>query len=214
MDLSSTSIRDGDPVEARYALAETADEGHVALSGNRNPHLAWSDFPESTRSFVVTCIDVDCPSAGDDVNQEDREVPQDLPRVDFVHWLLANIPANVTEIAEASHSDRVTPRGKTASAAPVGLHGLNDYTSWFGGDPDMGGEWHGYDGPAPPWNDSIVHRYEFTVHALDVADLDIPPGFTRDALNAAIQGHVLESASITVTYATNPRLGRTHASPE
>ena len=77
---------------------------------------------------------------------------------------------------------------------------------WFDGDADLGGSWNGYDGCAPPWNDSIRHRYEFTVYALDVPALDLTPGFTGEALTTAMRDHVLGSAVITGTYATNPRL--------
>jgi hypothetical protein len=206
MELLSTSFIDGGKVPTVCALAVPADPGPVAFAGNRNPNLSWSDAPAATQSYVITCIDHDCPSAPDDVNQTDREVPSSLPRVDFTHWLLANIPADVTSIEEGSHSDGVTPRGKAAAASPVGIHGLNDYTSWFAGDPDLDGAWNGYDGSAPPWNDSIPHHYEFSAYALDVDTLDLEPGFTRDDLMASMEGHVLASASITGLYALNPRL--------
>jgi Raf kinase inhibitor-like YbhB/YbcL family protein len=206
MKLTSSSFADGEWIPPRLALAVPAEPGPVAFSDNRNPHLAWTDVPQNTRSFVVTCIDHDCPSAPDDVNQPDREVPETLPRVDFTHWLVANIPSSVTEIAEGSHSQGVTPRGKAADASPVGVHGQNDYTGWFTGVPDLEGQWNGYDGSAPPWNDSIMHHYEFTVSALNIEALDVAPGFTRDDLTAAMAGHVLDSASITGIYASNPRL--------
>lgn len=206
MELTSTSFEHGDTIPTRYALAIPADPGPVAFSENVNPHLSWSGAPEGTRSYVVTCIDHDCPSAPDDVNQADREVPSSLPRVDFTHWLLANVPVSVSSIDEGSHSAGVTERGKPADESPVGVHGLNDYTGWFAGDPDLEGKWHGYDGTAPPWNDSIPHRYEFTVYAVDVDGFDLPPGFSRDALDSAMEGRVLDSASITGTYAINPRL--------
>lgn len=206
MELTSTSITDGARIGADYGLAKPANEGHVTFAGNKNPHLAWSGTPEGTKSFVVTCIDLDAPSVGDDVNQEDREVPEDLERAEFVHWLLADVPANQTVIEEGSHSDGVTPRGKAGDAAPVGVHGQNDYTMWFDGDADLGGSWNGYDGCAPPWNDSIHHRYRFTVYALDVPKLDLNPGFVEEELTAAMKVHVLGSATITGTYATNPRL--------
>lgn len=187
-------------------MAEPADEGHVTFSGNMNPHLSWTHAPSGSQSFVVTCIDLDGPTVGDDVNQEDREVPPDLERGEFTHWLLAGLPADLTEKEEGSHSTAVTPRGKTADAAPGGVHGQNDYTMWFQGDEDLAGSWNGYDGCAPPWNDSIRHRYRFTEYALDVAELDLGPGFSKTQLMDAMDGHVLGSASISGTYATNPRL--------
>lgn len=206
MNLSSESFDDGGTIPARCALAIPADPGPVAFSENRNPHLVWSEIPIGVKSFVVTCIDHDCPSAPDDVNQSDRLVPATLPRIDFTHWLLADIPTSVVEFAEGVHCTEVTPRGKGEDAAIVGVHGANDYTAWFGGDPDLEGTWCGYDGPAPPWNDSIAHRYEFTVFALDVESLGLRGGFTRDELDAAMAGHVLASSAVTGTYAINPTL--------
>ena len=56
--------------------------------------------------------------------------------------------------------------------APLGARqGVNSYTSWFASDHDMSGDYFGYDGPCPPWNDALVHRYVFTLYALDVATL-------------------------------------------
>lgn len=206
MEIFSNSVADGERAKDSLALAVPDTDNHVTFSENRNPHLGWRGAPDGTRSFVVTCIDVDCPSAPDDVNQEDREVPATLPRVEFVHWLLADIPADTNEISEGSHSDGVTARGKARDAAPLGVHGVNSYTDWFAGDDDLEGAWHGYDGPAPPWNDSIPHRYVFTVHALDVATLGLDEGFSHDELTSAMQDHVLDSASLTMTYTLNPRL--------
>ena len=52
------------------------------------------------------------------------------------------------------------PRGKPGPDAPHGArHGINDYTGWFASDADMAGDYYGYDGPCPPWNDEIPHRY-------------------------------------------------------
>jgi Raf kinase inhibitor-like YbhB/YbcL family protein len=204
LQISSQSIENGAPIADMFALAIPADEGHVSLAENVSPHLAWTDVPQGTRSFVITCIDADCPSSPVDVNQEDREVPTDLRRVDFTHWLLVDIPPETRELGEGSHASGVVPRGKAATDSPVGVHGQNDYTAWFDGDPDMGGSWNGYDGPAPPWNDSIPHRYTFTVAAIDTETLALPPGFDRVQLETAIAGRVLDSDSLTVTYSLNP----------
>lgn len=213
MKLTSTSFADQAPIPAEFAFGKVASEGHVALSSNRNPQLAWSDVPDGTLSFAVICHDPDVPSRPDDVNQEGREVPADLPRVDFFHWVLLNLPAGTREIAAGSHSHGVAPSGKPGPrpALPVAdgvRHGLNDYTGWFAGDAAMKGDYYGYDGPCPPWNDSIVHRYVFTVYALDVPRLDIPEqhALTGAQALAAIEGHVLARAAVTGTYTLNPRL--------
>jgi glucose/arabinose dehydrogenase len=76
MQLRSNDFRDGQPIPPACAFGKPGDP--IALSDNRNPHLAWRDAPPGTRSFVLTCIDSDAPSSGD-------EVPSDeLNRVDRV----------------------------------------------------------------------------------------------------------------------------------
>lgn len=207
MQLHSKSFVDGAALPEEFAFAKIDPKQHVTLSANRNPHLAWSDVPAGTRSFALVCHDPDVPSRGDDVNQEGREVPATLPRVDFFHWLLWDIPADSREISVGNQSDGVTARGKSGPAAPGGLrHGINDFTSWFAGDADMAGTYYGYDGPAPPWNDSLVHHYVFTVHALDVATLQVSGELTGASVRKALEGHELGKAKLTGIYTLNPRL--------
>lgn len=214
MKLWSDSFSDGGVIPGEYAFGVKDAHTHVALSSNRNPHLAWSDLPAGTRSLALICHDPDVPSRGDDVNQEGRSVPADLPRVDFTHWVLIDLPADAAPIAAGEFSHAVTPRGKggpeiaRAGSGAVLRHGINDYTGWFAGDSDMGGDYYGYDGPCPPWNDTIVHRYVFTLYALSTSRLDLPMSeaarFTRADVQRAMQGQVLAQASITGRYALNP----------
>ncbi|MCB6183049.1 YbhB/YbcL family Raf kinase inhibitor-like protein [Leeia sp. TBRC 13508] len=208
MKLTSQSFQDGQWIPGEFAFCIPDPVSHVALSNNRNPHLAWSDVPAGTQSFVVVCHDPDVPSRGDDVNQADREVPADLPRVDFFHWLLLDIPATTTEIAAGEYSNTVTPRGKAGPAVGNGLrHGINDYTGWFAGDEQMKGDYFGYDGPCPPWNDSIVHHYVFTVYALGVSALAVEGTLTGATVLAALaNAPVLGQAKITGLYSLNPRV--------
>ncbi len=72
------------------------------------------------------------------------------------------------------------------------------------GDADMAGQYFGYDGPCPPWNDELLHRYVFTVYALDVEHLELPAVFTAPEALKAMQGHILAEASLTGTYTLNP----------
>ncbi|MFC4765469.1 YbhB/YbcL family Raf kinase inhibitor-like protein [Dyella koreensis] len=203
MQLRSDSFQDGQPIPARYAFGKPGDP--VTLSDNWSPHLAWKDAPLATRSYVLTCIDTDVPSRGDDVNQPGRTVPADLPRVEFVHWLMANIPVECGELAAGACSESVVARGKRAPYGPPGsVQGMNDFTGWFKGDADMGGEYLGYDGPCPPWNDALVHHYHFRIHALDVSSLKLADGFTLAELRNAMEGHVLDEAEIVGSYAINP----------
>jgi len=205
MHLRSDSFGNGEPIPPEFAFGKPGTP--MALSDNRNPHLAWKEAPAGTRSFVLTCIDPDVPSRGDDVNQAGREVPAELPRVAFVHWLMANVPAECGELAAGACSDGITAHGKREPFGPPGsVQGQNDYTGWFAGDPQMAGTWLGYDGPCPPWNDALVHHYHFRVHALDVPRLHLPEGFDHAALRAAMAGHVLAEAEWIGTYSLNPAL--------
>ena len=208
MNLSSQSLQADAPIAAAFAFGKPDPETHIALSDNRSPHLAWSGAPEGTRSFVLLCIDPDVPTVGDDVNQEGRSVSKDLPRTDFVHWVMVDIPAGCTELAEGACGAGVVARGKQDPPGPAGARqGVNDYTGWFAGDADMGGTYKGYDGPCPPWNDAIVHHYGFSIHALDVERLDVDGDFTAADVKAAMPGHVLAEAKLVGTYTNNPALG-------
>jgi hypothetical protein len=68
----------------------------------------------------------------------------------------------------------------------------------------MSGDYYGYDGPCPPWNDEIPHRYVFTVFALGVDKVPLDGRFGGNEVRKAIAGHVLAQASITGRYTLNP----------
>lgn len=208
MKITSTAFADGARIPGEYAFAVPDPASHIRLSANRNPQLAWSGAPSATKSFVLVCHDYDVPSRPDDVNKEGRTVPASLPRVDFYHWVLVDIPASMTSIIAGAFSDGVTARGKKGPEAPHGTRqGINDYTAWFAGDKDMEGNYFGYDGPCPPWNDEILHHYVFTVYALDVEKCPVSGIFRGADVLKAIESHVLAKASITGTYTLNPKLG-------
>lgn len=205
MKLSSASFTVGQAIPGQCAFCVQSPSDHVALSHNRNPALKWGDVPDGTKSFVLICHDPDVPSRGDDVNQADRTVPASLPRVDFFHWVLVDIPANLRAFNEGEFSSAVTPRGKPGPDSLYGTRqGINDYTGWFAGDPDMAGDYYGYDGPCPPWNDEIPHHYVFTLYALDIDRCPVEGRFTGADVRKAIEGHVLAKQSIAGKYSLNP----------
>jgi phosphatidylethanolamine-binding protein (PEBP) family uncharacterized protein len=207
MKLASTSWVNGDRIPPRYAAGRRAVGAGVEFSDNLNPHLAWSDLPAGCRSLVLICHDFDVPSRADDVNQPDREIPDDLPRVDFYHWLMVDIPPVPSEIGEGEYSRGFTPRGKPGPQTLRGArHGLNDYTGWFAADAQMAGSYYGYDGPFPPFNDSLVHHYVFTLYALSVPRLPVEGDFTGEQVRSALAGLVLDAATFSGTYTLNPRL--------
>jgi Raf kinase inhibitor-like YbhB/YbcL family protein len=205
MHLRSDSLKPYAYMDARLAFAAHDPDTHVRLSGNRNPHLGWSGVPDGTRSFALLCCDPDVPSEGTLVNREGSTVPLDLPRVDFYHWVVVDLPADLREIEEGSHSEGVTARGKKPGPTTHGgLQGLNDYTGWFAGDAEMRGDYCGYDGPGPPWNDERVHGYRFTLYALRLESLGLVGAFTGAEVRARMEGQVLASAELVGLYTTFP----------
>jgi Raf kinase inhibitor-like YbhB/YbcL family protein len=209
MKLTSQSWGNGERIPERYAAGKIDTAAGVTFSDNLNPHLAWTDVPAGAKSLVLICHDFDVPSKGDDVNQPDREVPSDLPRVDFFHWVLVDLPPTLTHIAEGEFSRGFTPCGKPGPATLHGARqGLNDYTGWFAADPERAGAYFGYDGPFPPFNDSLVHHYVFTLYALNIERLPIEGSFNGPQVREAIAGHAMDAATYSGTYTLNRRLIR------
>jgi Raf kinase inhibitor-like YbhB/YbcL family protein len=210
MKLWSNSFKDREPIPPEFALCTADPTRHAIYSDDKNPDLEWSEVPSGTRSFALICHDPDAPSIRDDVNQEGKRLGYDLPRVDFFHWVLVDIPNDARTIGAGQFSDGVTARGKPGPDVPgaPGLrHGINDYTHWFKGDPDMEGDYYGYDGPCPPWNDDVIHRYVFTMYALDTDRAPVDGKFDGHQVRAAIRHNVLGEAVFTGTYTLNSLLG-------
>jgi hypothetical protein len=207
MKLLSDSWVNGERIPARYAAGRLDDAGGVTFSDNLSPHLAWSEVPAGTRSFALICHDFDVPSRADDVNQPGREVPEDLPRVDFFHWVIVDLPADLGLLQEGEFSRGFTARGKPGPAAAHGARqGLNDYTGWFAANAEMAGRYFGYDGPFPPFNDSLIHHYVFTLFALSIERLDVQGAFTGTQARQAMYPHILAEATHSGTYTLNRRL--------
>jgi len=205
MKLTSASFLDNQRIPEEFAFGAHDPVLHVRLAGNRNPHLKWTGAPAATKSFALICVDPDAPTKPDDVNKEGRVVPASLPRAKFYHWVMIDIPPNVTEIGAGECSQGVVAGGKKDLKGPPGSRqGVNDYTGWFANDPDMAGTYRGYDGPCPPWNDMLAHRYQFTVYALSCERLNVEGDFTAPQVLDAMQRYVLDEATITGTYAINP----------
>lgn len=207
MKIRSDSFENGKRIPERCAFGKPNPQTHMELSDNQNPHLGWSDLPSGTKSLVLICHDSDVPSRPDDVNREGATIPASLPRVDFFHWVLVDLKPDGGPIREGEFSDGITPRGKPGPEAARGTRqGLNNYTEWFRADDNMTGDYFGYDGPCPPWNDEILHRYHFTLYATDLERCPVEGKFDGPAVLDAIEGHVLGQAVLTGTYSLNPNV--------
>jgi hypothetical protein len=205
MKFSSDSFADGGALPAHFAFAVPDAESRIKLGPNRNPHLAWSDLPKGTQSVVILCHDPDVPSDAYDVNKEGYTIPASQSRINFCHWILVDMPASGSPIRDGEFSNGVTVKGKSGPLAVRNTRqGLNDYTAWFANDANMAGDYFGYDGPCPPWNDSIPHRYIFTLFALDLEKCPVQRKFKAAEVIKAIKGHVLGSAQLTALYSLNP----------
>jgi Raf kinase inhibitor-like YbhB/YbcL family protein len=136
-------------------------DAQVQAGGNRSPQLSWSGAPEGTKSFAITCYDPDAPTGSG-----------------FWHWTVANIPADVTELAGGASPDGL-PRGA--------VEGRTDF-----GEP-------GFGGAAPPPGHG-PHRYIFTVFAVDMERLDVTPDNSGAVFGFNLHFHTLARASITGIY--------------
>jgi Raf kinase inhibitor-like YbhB/YbcL family protein len=206
MKFEVLSFSNGERIPDEFAFCIPAEEGHVQLGKNLSPHVRWSDLPQDTKSLVLLCVDPDVPSVPDDVNKDGRTVPADLQRVDFYHWLLVNIPTDIRELIKGQDSNGITAHGKPVGEVGYGVRGINDYTNWFAGDESMEGNYGGYDGPCPPWNDERLHHYHFILYALDLETLGLSGNFTGSDVKNAMNGHILGQAEWVGTYTLNKDL--------
>ncbi|MCS7306079.1 MAG: YbhB/YbcL family Raf kinase inhibitor-like protein [Thermoguttaceae bacterium] len=111
---------------------------------------------------------------------DDPDAPTPEP---WVHWVLYKIPATVSNLPEG------LPKTLQLSEPPGAMQGKNSWTS---------GQTIGYRGPMPPPGHG-VHRYHFTLYALD-APLNIQPGETKKNLLKKMEGHILATATLIGTY--------------
>jgi Raf kinase inhibitor-like YbhB/YbcL family protein len=201
LTVESDSITHGERVPDAHSFGVPDGSGGAAPEGgNRSPHLRWSGHPEGTEGFALIVYDPDVPADATDVNQEGKTLPEDAERADFAHWLLVDIPGDVTELPEGAGSTEIVVGGKDPGPTDHGIGGVNSYTDFLAGDPDMGGTYGHYDGPFPPFNDERLHHYHFVVYALDVPSLGLEGEFKLEDVRGALEGHVLDEGELVATY--------------
>lgn len=124
-----------------------------------SPPIDWAYGPPGTRAYAVL--------------MEDPDAKEAKP---YVHWIVYNIPANLTALREGlPNIPRLTePEGV--------LQGQNSFGSF------------GWQGMKPPAGDS-AHRYHVQVFALG-QELRLDPGASRDEVIEAMRGQVLAAGRI------------------
>ncbi|GAA1781517.1 YbhB/YbcL family Raf kinase inhibitor-like protein [Streptomonospora arabica] len=135
-----------------------------AGGGDVSPHLSWTGHPEGARSFAVTCFDPDAPTASG-----------------FWHWVVCDIPANVTELPTGAGDEN-------GSGLPSGALTLRN---------DAGAR--RYIGAAPPGGHG-PHRYMFAVHAVDVESLGLDESATPAFLGFNLFFHAIGRALVAPVY--------------
>ncbi len=149
IQLTSPVFEDGEAIPRKH----TCDAEDVS------PPLAWSHMPEGAKSTALICDDPDAPMGT------------------WVHWVLYDLPAEVTALPEAvPMTDRLDNGAK---------QGTTDFDRI------------GYGGPCPPAGKP--HRYFFKLYALDKM-LGLEPGATKSELLSAMEGHVLAEGRLMGTY--------------
>jgi Raf kinase inhibitor-like YbhB/YbcL family protein len=96
----------------------------------------------------------------------------------FWHWWVANLPADATGLPKGASSGTGLP----ASALQV----RNDFGAV------------GYGGPCPP--EGKPHRYQITVYALDVDQLDVDKDASPAVVGFNVRAHTLAKATLTGLY--------------
>jgi hypothetical protein len=160
MKLTSGGFQNGSKIDSRFTV-----EGD-----DISPPLSWSGAPGGTKSFALICDDPDAPS------------PRRPAAEPWVHWIIFNIPAGLSELPQGI--DRKTEPNKV----PGARQGRNSWPS----------DNVGYRGPAPPPG-SGQHRYFFKLYALDSA-VDLGAGATKQQLLTAMSGHVLAETELVGAY--------------
>jgi len=205
LTVSVDSLKNGGVVPNQYRFCVPAEPGHVAPGPDKSPGMSWSNGPTGTKSYVITLTDIDnLAEQREKQNQEGMTVAASVARRTMFHWVLVDIPANVTSLSEGAESEGRVPHGKPQTPAKVGVRGLNAFTIFMAANEQMKGQWFGYDGPCPAWNDELAHRNVFTVYALSVSSLNLSGAFDGSAAMAAMEGKVLAKGEVMGLASTNP----------
>ncbi|WP_375320246.1 YbhB/YbcL family Raf kinase inhibitor-like protein [Aliivibrio logei] len=151
-EVSSNDIHEGQLMKSEFTFS-----GMGCTGDNISPQLSWKDAPEGTKSFAITVFDPDAPTGSG-----------------WWHWLVLNIPANVSSIAQGSPMKNI-------------LQTKNDFGTMT------------YGGACPPAGDGM-HRYQYTVWALPQEKIDLPADISPAVVGYTLNSMALDKAVLTATY--------------
>lgn len=154
IQITSTAFTEGQPIPEKF----------TCQGRDISPPLKWANAPANTKSLALIADDPDAPD------------PK-APKMTWVHWVLYDLPATTTGLAEDVAKTPTLPNGAK--------QGITDFKRI------------GYGGPCPP--PGGAHRYFFKLYALDKM-LDLKPGATKKELLKAMEGHVLAEGQLMGTY--------------
>ena len=157
--LTSNNFKEGGAIPNDHILS--SDFGFGCSGGNKSPHLAWTGAPAGTKSFAVHCFDPDAPTGSG-----------------FWHWVVVNIPANVTELKldAGNPGSGLLPKGALQTRTDFGKPG--------------------YGGPCPPEGHG-PHRYQFTVFAVKEESLPVNADTSAAVVGFYLHFNTLERTTLT-----------------
>ena len=219
LTLTSPTIKNHGLFPYKYGYCQPNGKGEVKLSDDISPPLSWYGAPKGTKSYAVVLRDP-VSATSSHFNQVGYTLAPNSPRAAIYHWVVVNIPATQNHLPEGAGSKGFVAGGKKPGQTAYGLMGINIYTEAFSSPyvsritfkpytvKEMHGTYGKYDGPCAPWNDELIHHYQFTVYALNVAKLKLPSNghFTGAQAMKAMKGHILAKAHLSASFITNPKL--------
>jgi Raf kinase inhibitor-like YbhB/YbcL family protein len=157
--VSSPTIKPGSMLSDAQVFS-----GFGCTGKNISPALSWQGAPAGTKSFAVTLYDPDAPTGSG-----------------WWHWVVYNIPAATTQLAEGAGAAGGT------GLPPGSAMGRTDFGS------------AAFGGACPPAGDK-AHHYVFTVYALKTDKLDIPADASAALIGFMIHGNMIAAAKFTALY--------------
>jgi hypothetical protein len=159
MTLTSPDIKPGGKI-----ADEQVFNAFGCTGGNVSPALSWSGAPQGAKSFALSVYDPDAPTGSG-----------------FWHWVVFNIPPDVTSLPKDAGSLKAgtAPKGAVQSRTDFGVPG--------------------YGGPCPPQGDP-PHHYHFTIFAVDTPKLEGDENTSAAVVGFMLHFHTLAKAELVGVY--------------